>query len=110
MRIEMDNLYENIRKLSPSELDKILDKRDTKPFDKAWCETNNAIPLAKYPFSAKDIFLTLSKITIGHEICSYISDDLELLNRAKEAGIETDFLKYIRQCYENGVIPSEWHC
>lgn len=105
----MDILLESLNKLSSSEMDDILDKRDSDHFDLAWCNLNDITPATNRPLIAKDTFITLSGITNAHELCSYISDDLELIARADNAGVESDFLNYLKTSYEQGEIPCEWH-
>ena len=104
----MDRLIENLVRLSPSELDEILDKRDSGSFDDAWCMQDEAIPDVDEPFDAEDIFVKFSEITDHHEMCSYIADDLELLYRAAKAGITSDFLTYLKSCYGRGEVPCNW--
>lgn len=104
----MDELIENLARLNPSELDEILDKRDSGAFDDAWGTQNEAVPDVDEPFDAEDIFVKLSETTGHHEICSYIADDLELLYRAEKAGITSAFLTYLKSCYARGEVPSEW--
>ena len=104
----LDKLIENLATLTSSEFDEILDNRDLKEFDHAWCTQNQVIPDADPTFEAEEIFVKLSEITDHHEICSYIADDLDLLYRAEQAGIKSDFLSYLKSCYQRGEIPSNW--
>ncbi|ESA37406.1 hypothetical protein N836_03175 [Leptolyngbya sp. Heron Island J] len=104
----MDKLIENLVHLSSSELDEILDKRDSGTFDDAWGIQSEAVPELDQPFNIEDIFVKLSEITGHHEICSYVADDLELLHRADKAGITSDFLTYLKSCYERGQVPNKW--
>ncbi len=97
-----------MNKLSSSELDVVLDKRDSEPFDTAWCNLNDITPKTNGSLNTREIFIKLSEITNGHEVCSYISDDLELIDRAERAGIESDFLNYLKASYEQGKMPCEW--
>lgn len=104
----MDKLLNTLQQLSSTELDKILDKRDLNPFDSSWCSLNDLIPDPGESLDTKSIFIKLSEITNGHEICSYISDDLELIDRAEKAGIQSEFLNYLKNSYEKGEVPCEW--
>jgi hypothetical protein len=104
----MDKLYETLKSLKTTELDEILDQRDSDSFDTEWCNLNDLTPEINDPLNTKDIFIKMSDITNGHEVCSYISDDLELIDRAIKTGIESDFLNYLKACYEQGKIPFEW--
>ena len=104
----MDKLIENLTKLSAEELDALLDRRDSRQFDCAWCELNESVPDPVHRFDTKEIFMRVSKATNAHEICSYISDDLELIYKLEKAGVESKFLSYLKACYEQGVVPCEW--
>ena len=105
----MEKLISNLHALSSSQLDEILDKRDSNSFDSAWCELNDTVPITSVPFDLKAIFIKLSDASIQHEVCFYIADDLELMHRAEQAGIETDFLNALKMSYEQGIVPDEWH-
>lgn len=95
--------------MNASELDDILNQRDEAPFDRAWCELNQSISELTEPFDTQHIFVKLSKATTGHEICSYICDDLELIHKAEILGIKSKFLDYLRQSYAQGKVPHEWN-
>lgn len=104
----MNKLVNHLRTLSTSELDEILDKRDSDIFDCAWCSADAAIPEPVTRFNTNNIFITLSEATNSHEICSYISDDLELIHKAKVASYKSEFIDYLEKSYEEGAIPCEW--
>ena len=106
----MNELFENLAMLSGDELDEILDQRDSGMFDLAWCELNESVPELETRFDTKEVFTRLSKITSGHEICSYISDDLELIYKCDISKVESEFLNYLKDCYHKGIVPREWHC
>ena len=104
----MKNLINHLSKMSACELDEILDKRDSDIFDSAWCSANAEIPDSEIRLDTKEIFIELSEATECHEVCSYISDDLELINKAQIASYKSEFIQYLEKCYEQGVVPCEW--
>ena len=104
----MENLINHLSKMTNRELDEILDKRDSDIFDSAWCSANNDLPDSEMRLDTEDIFIKLSEVTECHEVCSYISDDLELINKAKIASYQSEFIKYLEKCYEQGRVPYEW--
>lgn len=104
----MHNLINHLSKLSARELDEILDKRDSDIFDSAWCSANADIPEAVIRADTKNLFMKLLEATESHEVCSYISDDLELINKAKVASYKSEFIEYLEKCYEQGIVPCEW--
>ncbi|EKE67900.1 hypothetical protein B3C1_17702 [Gallaecimonas xiamenensis 3-C-1] len=94
--------------MDQDELDRILDSRDEDQFDTAWIELHQSTSGIDVPFENRELFLKLSKATSCHEICSYISDDFELISKAEALGIESAFLNYLKCSYEQGLVPSEW--
>ncbi|HAS6172350.1 MULTISPECIES: hypothetical protein [Vibrio] len=105
----MEKLFQNLTTFSCDELNDILDQRDSKAFDHAWCKLDKLVPEPEARLDTKDVFIKLSGITKGHEICSYISDDLELIYKCETYKVESDFLNYLKNCYLRGTVPSEWH-
>ncbi|MCS6162587.1 hypothetical protein G3497_22905 [Shewanella baltica] len=105
----MDKLLLNLQQLDSNDLDFILDQRDEDQFDKAWCSLNELVTETSCPLDLKEIFVKLSGVTNNHEVCSYIVDDFELINKAKELGINSKFLKYLEQSYEQGRVPCVWN-
>lgn len=106
MNIEL--LIENLESKNSNFFDEILDSRDGDAFDSAWVATNQMVPSEGWISGNESMFLNLSSATKHHEICSYIQDDFELLERAATYGIESPFLSYLRACYEQGIVPSQW--
>lgn len=104
----MQKILDNLRSLTSDDLNVILDKRDSPSFDDAWCELYELSHNAITQFNTKDIFIEISKITNHHDICSYISDDLELMNKCQIANINSDFFNYLKNCYQKGSVPCEW--
>ncbi|MET2898333.1 hypothetical protein ABXV22_08455 [Vibrio rotiferianus] len=105
----MEKLFQNLATFSCDDLSGILDQRDSKAFDDAWCQLNRLVPEPEVSLDTKDVFIQLSRITKGHEICSYISNDLELIYKCETYKVETAFLNYLKDCYLLGTVPSEWH-
>lgn len=105
----MEKLLETLKSMSSDELDNLLDQRDEDPFDSTWVKLNQHVSEVNATIDSKDLFIRLSNATNHHEVCSYIADDLELINKAETLGIESEFLDYLKHCYEQGVVPSEWH-
>ncbi|ACA87759.1 hypothetical protein Swoo_3494 [Shewanella woodyi ATCC 51908] len=102
----MDKLLETLESINSDELDKLLDQRDEDPFDSAWINLNQKVSKINVSIDNKDLFIKLSSATNHHEVCSYIADDLELINKAETLGIESEFLGYLKQCYEQGEVPN----
>jgi hypothetical protein len=108
MKIDLENLITTLSALSQEEMDGILDVRDAAPFDSSWCALNEIVgEIDRYP-EAKDTFIQISTATHQHEITSYIADDIDLIFRAENKGIDTPFLRYLADCYSKGIIPREW--
>ncbi|MCA0895122.1 hypothetical protein [Microbulbifer agarilyticus] len=106
MNIEL--LIRNLESKSLNILDEILDSRDEEAFDSAWVHANDTVSSELKVSDNKSIFLSLSLATRQHEICCYIQEDLELIERAEMCGIESPFLSYLKECYEQGIVPSQW--
>ena len=105
----MEKLLETLKSMEPNELDSILDKRDEDPFDSAWVDLYQSAAESDASFENKELFIKLSKATNFHEVCSYISEDIELIRRSEALGIKSEFLDYLKHSYEQGIVPSEWH-
>ncbi len=106
--MNIDALKKNLESLNVDALNAILDERDGETFEKEWVKADESIPEGEAYPQDKEVFILLSNATGQHEICSYISDDLNLLHRAKVAGICSPFLNYLKQCYDEGTVPREW--
>lgn len=108
MELNIDKLLSTLSALSVDELNAILEIRDADPFDSTWCKLNESVGGSETHPNAHDIFVRISKTTEQHEITSYIADDLDLIHRAEQKGIEDPFLQYLKSCYAEGVVPSKW--
>ena len=104
----MIGIAKTLSNLSQEELDAILDKRDSSEFDKAWCEARALVPESKPEIDIESLFIQISRATNAHEICSYVVEDIELLESANRAGIESDFINYLRYTYTQLQVPCKW--
>ncbi|MFP9132827.1 hypothetical protein ACLKZ7_07525 [Shewanella algae] len=108
----MDKLLENLFSKCADELDALLDKRDDAAFDNAWVHLNQQVGEVDAhldnKFDSKALFIKLSQAANCHEICCYIADDLELIEKARTMGLESKFLDYLKQSYRQGQVPCEW--
>ena len=98
-----------LKSLSSKELDSILDKRDEEIFDSAWCNSNEMVSSIESNPKQEEIFKKLTNATNGHEISSYIIDDINLIYTAKSNNIENNFINYLEKCYEQGEVPQLWN-
>ena len=108
LAVSMIGIAKTLSNLSQEELDTILDNRDSGEFDKAWCEARELVPERESETDIESLFMRLSRTTNGHEICSYIVEDIELIENASKAGIESDFINYLRYTYTQLQVPSKW--
>jgi len=104
----MIGIAKTLSNLSQEELDTILDNRDSSEFDKAWCEARELVPENEPETDIESLFMRLSRTTNAHEICSYIVEDIELIENASKAGIESDFINYLRYTYTQLQVPCKW--
>lgn len=95
--------------MSADELDSLLDQGDEAPFDSMWIKLNLRVCEVSVTKDYKELFLRLSNATNHHEVCSCITGDLELINKAEIKDIDSEFLDYLKHSYEQGVVPCEWH-
>ncbi|WP_445360963.1 hypothetical protein ACJJIL_00895 [Microbulbifer sp. EKSA005] len=93
---------------SNEELDDILDQRDEQNFDSAWCQVYEVVDEVSVDFEGEALFKDLSKLVSQHEIVSYIVDDLNVLKKAEEIGVTPPFVLFLRESYEEGVVPHVW--
>jgi hypothetical protein len=103
---------------SALDCDAAVDARDgDSEFDLAWvCARNHVDRLwdraAVGPDqrkTAEDIrregFLAVGRVTGQHEIASHVSDDLDLVLRARLAGLNEPFLERLWRSYDQGEFP-----
>jgi len=107
MQIDKEKLLKNLSKLEQEKLDELLDYRDDDGFDKEWLDLYEKCNIST-KIESKELFLDLNKLTNGHEICSYISDDLELIQKARALGIDSQFLEYLEDSYKKGIFPFKY--
>ncbi len=104
--MNIDSLKNKLSTMSAEDMNDILDNRDTNSsFESSWLKLYNDVGgNGTYP-DAKNIFINISNVTHQHEITSYIADDIDLIYRADQKGIQTSFLQYLKDCYKKGVVP-----
>lgn len=93
--------------MSQDALDSLLDRRDSEPFDSAWCELFQLVGGDERHPSAENIFIGISNATGHHEITSYIADDIDLIYRAEMRNVESPFLTVLKRYCEEGIVPTE---
>jgi lipopolysaccharide biosynthesis regulator YciM len=105
----LEKLLSTLKQLDSQVLDLILDQRDEGLFDRAWCILSELVSESSTTYDAKDILIKLSAVTNSHEVCSYIADDFEFIKKAEVLGIQSEFLDYLKQSYEQGKVPCTWN-
>lgn len=95
--------------MTTEELDDLLDERDENSFECAWIDLNARVSHVKSHTDCKDLFIKVSNATNHHEICSYIADDMVLMNKAETLKLDSKFLDYLQQSYKQGIVPSKWN-
>jgi predicted membrane-bound mannosyltransferase len=53
----------------------------------------------------RESFLAVSRATRQHEIASYVSDDLDLIVRARLVGASSGFIGELWEAYDRGEFP-----
>ncbi len=106
--MDIKALIKTLESSSHDEFDAILDKRDEKPFDTAWSDTNELIPQKGRIPDEESTFKHISIATNHHEITSYIIDDLNLIHNANTGNIENTFIDLLASCYQRGIVPDSW--
>ena len=106
--MNIDDLASKLAQMGSEELDQLLNQRDELAFDNAWCEADKAVPSGPVFPNDQEVFITISNATKQHEICTYISDDLNLIHRKTVAGTPNEFVDYLITSYEKGEFPSKW--
>ena len=104
--------------LAGIDLDALLDRRDGEAFDTAWNAAFAAIEARWYtekiPRSVdkaidrlrKAAFKAVSHATAEHGIAAYVSDDFELIARARALEFDDAFVAGLWADYKKGRIPS----
>ncbi len=87
-------------------LDEWLDFRDEDPFDAAWSLAYDKCPKndLRYP-DGERIHHFLFESSNGHEIVSYVVDDLDLIYAYEQSNMTDTMVEYLRKEYEKGVFP-----
>ncbi len=108
MKIDLDALVRNLGGCKQVALDALLDRRDQDPFDGAWQDLRARVSGSERAAQAESVFVAVSDATQHHEIASYITDDLDLIEAAERQGVEDVLLDYMRECYQRGLVPHRW--
>jgi len=106
--MKVDTLQYKLRSFSDEDLDSILDKRDSSKFEKHWLDLAEKVEPVELNFEGEERFVKLSQATGGHEICSYIIEDIELIEKAIINQIDSPFLSYLIDSYKKGAVPYEY--
>lgn len=107
--MKVDILQYKLRTFSDDELNSILDKRDSFEFEKYWLALAKQVESVAIDFEGEERFVKLSQATGGHEICSYIIEDIELIEKAMIKQIESPFLSYLMDSYKKGEVPHKFN-
>ena len=99
--------------------DAALDARDRDgEFDRGWMRACDRVearwdtvavgpgPRALAEDIRREAFVAVSRATGGHEIASYVSDDLDLIVRGRLVGLADQFLDRLWRDYERGEFPA----
>ncbi len=104
--MKIDILKYKLRSISDDELNEILNIRDAnREFEELWLKLAEETKSVNIEFDGEERFVELSKITGGHEICSYIIEDLELIEKADAISLKSSFLTHLVKSYRNGEVP-----
>jgi hypothetical protein len=101
--------------------DAALVARDGDEFDAAWVrqyeEVERRWAEAGVPAEARTLaedirresFLAVTRATRQHEIACYVSDDFDLIIRARLVGIEGDLIGQLWEAYDRGKFPRKFN-
>lgn len=108
---ELLNKLNNI-KYEELDIDEILDKRESDPFDSEWMRVYQAIKELKKGKKfdhTTDIeekaYITVYEKTDNDELAGYISDDFGLIADSKTLNYSDEWLDKLVACYEKAIIP-----
>lgn len=106
--IAIDILEKKLRSMTDEQMNNILDARDSSLFEKELIGLDEKLSNASFEFDGEERFIQLSNATSGHEICSYIIEDIELIEKALCENYQSPLISYLIQCYKNGIVPYEF--
>ncbi len=93
-------------------IDELLDKRDSEPFDSEWVRVYRAVEELKKSNivdSTKEIeeraYMIVYEKSEDSELAGYISDDFGLIADSKALHYSDKWLDKLIACYEKAVIP-----
>ena len=93
-----EKLLTNLKTLSSKELDAIVELRQNGNFQNIWDDLGDLIEdLDSFP-NEDEVIKSMLDATRNHQICYEIGDDFET----------PPFLKFLRNSYKQGIIPSKW--
>lgn len=108
---ELLNKLNNI-KYEELDIDEILDKRESEPFDSEWMRVYQAIKELKKGKKFYDITDIEKKAYImvyeklgNDELAGYISDDFSLIADSRTLNYSDEWLEKLIACYEKSIIP-----
>lgn len=94
------------------DLEKVLDERDTDPFDTIWVRVSEEVQSLDPSYSNKksegirELAFKASYKNGGEgDIAAYISDDFGLIDDALRLGYNSPWLSGLFQCYVNNSVP-----
>ena len=105
--ISLDILEKNLRSLNDEQMNQILDLRDSSFFENELLKLDDALSDVDLEFDGEERFIKLSNATSGHEICSYIIEDIEMIEKALLINYQSPLVVYLMRCYESGKVPYE---
>ncbi len=120
-KFDVDIAFSKINEtmFSSLNLDDILDIRDGESFSTKWMELYNEIENVKKekPYTdaqkalvhdyRKSVFMLVLKLTGGHEVATYISDDFGLMLDVELLSHRPEFYYVLKLVYEGGKIPHD---
>lgn len=108
---ELLNKLNNI-KYEELDIDEILDKRESDPFDSEWMRVYQAIKELKKGKKFDDTtdieekaYITVYEKSNNDELAGYISDDFGLIADSKTLNYSDEWLDKLVACYEKAIIP-----
>jgi len=95
-----------LKLMGEEEMNDVLDSRDSnKVFEDKLLALAESLAEVDCEFSGESTFIKMSNRTNGHEICSYVIEDLELIEKARFANIKSEFIEVLVESYSNGIVP-----
>ena len=106
--VELLNKLNNIQ-YEELDIDDILDKRESDPFDSEWMRVYRELKKGKKFDDTTEIekkaFVTVYEKSHNDELAGYISDDFGLIADGKVLSYADEWLDKLAVCYEKAIIP-----